>query len=58
MADPEAPLRRPSWLPAAPAVTWALFAAGADVTAIAESHHSLEVVRLELIEADPEVPWA
>ena len=39
---------------AAPAVTRALVAADADVLAIAPSHHSLEDVYLELVEADPE----
>jgi ABC-2 type transport system ATP-binding protein len=39
---------------AAPAVTRALVAAGADVLAIAESHHSLEDVYLELIGEDVE----
>jgi ABC-2 type transport system ATP-binding protein len=40
---------------AAPALTRALVAAGADVLAIAESHHSLEDVYLELIDEDIEV---
>jgi ABC-2 type transport system ATP-binding protein len=39
---------------AAPAVTRALVAAGADVLSIAETHHSLEDVYLELIDEDPE----
>jgi ABC-2 type transport system ATP-binding protein len=39
---------------AAPAVTRALVAAGADVLAIAESHHTLEDVYLELIGEDVE----
>jgi ABC-2 type transport system ATP-binding protein len=39
---------------AAPAVTRALVAAGADVLSIGESHHSLEDVYLKLIEEDPE----
>ena len=39
---------------AAPAVTRALVAAGADVVSIAESRHSLEDVYLELIADDPE----
>lgn len=39
---------------AAPAVTRALVAAGADVLSIAESHHSLEDVYLELITEDVE----
>jgi len=39
---------------AAPAVTRALVAAGADVLGIAESHHSLEEVYLELINEDVE----
>jgi ABC-2 type transport system ATP-binding protein len=39
---------------AAPAVTRALVAAGADVLAIAESRHSLEDVYLELIDEDVE----
>jgi ABC-2 type transport system ATP-binding protein len=38
----------------APAVTRALVAAGADVLSIAESHHSLEDVYLELIKEDVE----
>ena len=37
---------------AAPAVTRALVAAGADVLSISESHHSLEDVYLELIDQD------
>ena len=37
---------------AAPAVTRALVAAGADVLSISESHHSLEDVYLELIDED------
>ena len=40
---------------AAPAVTRALVAAGADVLSIAESHHSLEDVYLELVDEDGEV---
>jgi ABC-2 type transport system ATP-binding protein len=45
---------------AAPAVTRALVAAGADVLAISEAHHSLEDVYLELIDEDTEVRprWA
>ncbi len=39
---------------AAPAVTRALVAAGADVLSIVESRHSLEDVYLELIDEDPE----
>ena len=39
---------------AAPAVTRALVAAGADVLSISESHHSLEDVYLELIAEDTE----
>src|SRR6266851_8191759 len=39
---------------AAPAVTRALVAAGADVLSISESHHSLEDVYLELIDQDQE----
>ncbi len=39
---------------AAPAVTRALVASGADVLSIAESRHSLEDVYLELIQDDPE----
>ena len=39
---------------AAPAVTRALVAAGADVLSIGEAHHSLEDVYLELIDADKE----
>jgi ABC-2 type transport system ATP-binding protein len=39
---------------AAPGVTRALVAAGADVLSIAESRHSLEDVYLELIDEDPE----
>jgi ABC-2 type transport system ATP-binding protein len=41
---------------AAPAVTRALVAAGADVLSITESRHSLEDVYLKLIEEDPETP--
>jgi ABC-2 type transport system ATP-binding protein len=41
---------------AAPAVTRALVAAGADVLSIGESHHSLEDVYLKLIDPDPEAP--
>jgi ABC-2 type transport system ATP-binding protein len=41
---------------AAPAVTRALVAAGAEVLSIGESHHSLEDVYLKLIEEDPEAP--
>jgi len=37
---------------AAPAITRALVAAGADVLSIAESHHSLEDVYLELVDQD------
>jgi ABC-2 type transport system ATP-binding protein len=40
---------------AAPAVTRALVAAGADVLAIGESRHSLEDIYLELVGADKEV---
>jgi ABC-2 type transport system ATP-binding protein len=40
---------------AAPEVTRALVAAGADVLSIAESHHSLEDVYLQLIDEDTEV---
>jgi len=40
---------------AAPAITRALVAAGADVLTIAESHHTLEDVYLELIDQDREV---
>ncbi len=40
---------------AAPAVTRALVAAGADVLTIAESYHSLEDVYLELVDEDTEV---
>ena len=40
---------------AAPAITRALVAAGADVLSIAESYHSLEDVYLELIDEDAEV---
>ena len=43
---------------AAPAVTRALVAAGADVLSISESHHSLEDVYLKLIDEDPEAPPA
>jgi ABC-2 type transport system ATP-binding protein len=39
---------------AAPAVTGALVAAGADVLSIGETQHSLEDVYLELIDEDPE----
>ena len=39
---------------AAPAVTRALVTAGADVLSIAESHHSLEEIYLELIDEDVE----
>ncbi len=39
---------------AAPAITRALVAAGADVLSISESRHSLEDVYLELIDDDPE----
>ena len=39
---------------AAPAVTRALVAAGADVLSVGESHHSLEDVYLELIDTDEE----
>jgi ABC-2 type transport system ATP-binding protein len=39
---------------AAPAVTRALVAAGADVLSISESHHSLEDVYLELVDQDEE----
>ena len=39
---------------AAPAVTRALVAAGADVVAIGETQHSLEDVYLELIDEDRE----
>ena len=39
---------------AAPAITRALVAAGADVLTIAESYHSLEDVYLELIDHDQE----
>ena len=39
---------------AAPAVTQALVAAGAEVLSIGESHHSLEDVYLELIDPDQE----
>jgi ABC-2 type transport system ATP-binding protein len=39
---------------AAPAVTRALVAAGADVLSIGESHHSLEDVYLELMDEDVE----
>ena len=39
---------------AAPAVTRALVAAGADVLGIAESQHSLEDVYLQLIDVDVE----
>jgi len=40
---------------AAPAIARALVAAGADVLTIAQSHHSLEDVYLELIDEDEEV---
>jgi ABC-2 type transport system ATP-binding protein len=40
---------------AAPAITRALVAAGADVLAIGESYHSLEDVYLELIDEDREL---
>jgi ABC-2 type transport system ATP-binding protein len=40
---------------AAPAVTRALVAAGADVLSIGETRHSLEDVYLELVDEDPEV---
>jgi ABC-2 type transport system ATP-binding protein len=39
---------------AAPVATRALVAAGADVLSIAEAHHSLEDVYLELIAEDSE----
>ncbi len=39
---------------AAPAVTRALVAAGADLLSLAEAQHSLEDVYLELIADDPE----
>jgi ABC-2 type transport system ATP-binding protein len=39
---------------AAPAVTRALVAAGADVLSISESHHSLEDVYLQLIDEEPQ----
>ena len=39
---------------AAPAVTRALVTAGADVLSISESHHTLEDVYLELVDADEE----
>ena len=39
---------------AAPAVTRALVAAGADLLSLSEAHHSLEDVYLELIEDDVE----
>jgi ABC-2 type transport system ATP-binding protein len=39
---------------AAPPLTRALVAAGADVLSISESHHSLEEVYLELINDDDE----
>lgn len=39
---------------AAPAVARALVRAGADILSIAESHHSLEDVYLELIDGDVE----
>ena len=43
---------------AAPAITRALVAAGADVLTIAESYHSLEDVYLELIDQDRETSRA
>ena len=43
---------------AAPAVTRALVAAGADVLSIGESRHSLEDVYLELVDEDPEAARA
>lgn len=43
---------------AAPAVTRALTAAGADVLSIAEAQHTLEDVYLELVDHDPEVAVA
>ena len=45
VADPRA---------AAPRVTRALVAAGADVVSIAEARHSLEDVYLQLVDEDPE----
>jgi ABC-2 type transport system ATP-binding protein len=39
---------------AAPAVTRALVAAGADVLAVGQSRHSLEDIYLELIDEDEE----
>ncbi|MGO9753918.1 MAG: hypothetical protein ACLP8S_14840 [Solirubrobacteraceae bacterium] len=45
MSDPDS---------AAPAVARALVGAGADILSIAESHHSLEDVYLELIDEDVE----
>jgi ABC-2 type transport system ATP-binding protein len=45
ITDPEA---------AAPAAARALVAAGADILSIAEAHHSLEDVYLELVGSDPE----
>jgi ABC-2 type transport system ATP-binding protein len=39
---------------AAPAITRALVAAGADVLSISQSQHSLEDVYLELIDQDQE----
>jgi ABC-2 type transport system ATP-binding protein len=39
---------------AAPATTRALVAAGADVLSINESHHSLEDVYVQLVDADEE----
>jgi ABC-2 type transport system ATP-binding protein len=41
---------------AAPAVTRALVAAGADVLSVAESRHTLEDVYLELVDHDEELP--
>jgi len=41
---------------AAPAVTRALVASGADVLSVTESQHSLEDVYLKLIDEDPEAP--
>ena len=46
--------RCPMWSIAAPAVTRALVAVGADVLSLVESHHSLEDVYLELIDEDVE----
>jgi ABC-2 type transport system ATP-binding protein len=45
VADPRA---------AAPKITRALVAAGADVVSIAEARHSLEDVYLQLVDEDPE----